>query len=217
MDEKTLKSWEGFLNPDILRVNLITASLYIAAFAVLKNTIINRIKDFYLTGFDKSLEKDGGWIIDPKYRTQVLSRNPSPVYASLDWLKESHAIDDRDIAAFERAKKCRNDVAHRINQILSDGLPVDLPDRFAEMFALVDKIESWWIVNVEIPTNPDLDGKEIDEAGIIPGQTMGLRLLMDLALGSEEESKFYIDEFLKRTNSKVPRPINRILMTNTLG
>jgi hypothetical protein len=208
MDETVRNSWENFLNPDILRPNLIIAALYIAAFELLKSTIVERIRDFYTTGFDKSIQKDGGWLVDPKYQSQVLSRNRSPVYASLEWLKESQAVDDQDIAAFERVKECRNDVTHRITQVLSGGLPTDLPDRFGDILALVDKIGRWWVVNVEIPTNPDFDGQEIDEEGIVPGATMGLRLLLDIALGSEDRSRFYINEFLKRTRPKGQPPIN---------
>jgi len=199
MDERVRNSWESFLNPDVLRPNLVMAALYIAAFELLKSEIVERIREFYITGFDSNADRDDGWLVDPMYQMQVLSRNRSKVYASLDWLKESQAIDDRDIAVFERAKTCRNDVAHRINQMLSKGLPADLPDRFADIVALVDKIARWWVVNVEIPTNPDFDGEEIDEAGIVPGSTMGLRLLIDIALGSDKESRFYINEFLRRT------------------
>jgi hypothetical protein len=202
MDETVRSSWEKFLDPDVLRSNLIMASVYIAAFETLKTTIVEQIRSFYVTGFDSSVQKDGGLLVDSSYQTRVLSRSRSPVYASLDWLKESHAIDDDDVATFERAKACRNEITHGINQVLSGGLPADLPDRFTEMVALVDKIGRWWVVNVEIPTNPDFDGEEIDEAGIVPGPTIGLRLLMDIALGTEEESQFYITEFLNHTRQE---------------
>lgn len=92
--------------------------------------------------------------------------------------------------------------------MLSDGLPADLPERFADIIALLDKIERWWIVNVEIPVNPDFDHQQIDEARIMPGRIMGLRALLDIALGSERESKFYINEFLKHTSSQESDPIN---------
>ena len=121
MDETVRNSWEKFLDPDVLRSNLIMASVYIAAFETLKATIVEQIRSFYVTGFDTSVQKDGGGLFDPDYQTQVLSRNRGPVYASLDWLKESKTIDDQDIAAFERAKACRNEIAHRINQMLSGG------------------------------------------------------------------------------------------------
>jgi len=54
------------------------------------------------------------------------------------------------------------------------------------------------ILNVEIAINPDFIGKEIDENDIIPGKIMTLRLLSDIALGSEEESRFYYNEFIKK-------------------
>jgi hypothetical protein len=67
------------------------------------------------------------------------------------------------------------------------------------MISLLDKIERWWIVNVEIPINPDLKGAKINESQVIPGPIMGLRLLLDIALGSEEESKKHLEEFTKQT------------------
>jgi hypothetical protein len=67
------------------------------------------------------------------------------------------------------------------------------------MVTLLDKIERGWIVNVEIPTNPDFTSKEedIDENGIIPGPIMSLRMMLDVALGSDETASYYINEFKK--------------------
>jgi hypothetical protein len=72
------------------------------------------------------------------------------VYASLEWLKESQVIDDADTAVFEKVKQCRNDFAHEIATVLMG----ELPARFAEMMALLNKIEKWWIINVDIATDP---------------------------------------------------------------
>jgi hypothetical protein len=194
MTKKNQSQWETFLNPATLRPNLVAASVYIAAFELLKTSIVDRIKDFYTNGFDHN-----SWRTDPKYQSKVLAGNRSPVYASLEWLKEAHAIDDADVAAFERVKKLRNELAHALTGILFQGLPADLATRLGEMISLLDKIERWWIVNVEIPINPDLNGEEIDEAKVIPSPIMGLRLLLDIALGSEEESKRFLEEFVQRT------------------
>ncbi|GAI34251.1 unnamed protein product, partial [marine sediment metagenome] len=81
MDDDVRISWERFLNPEILRTNLIVASLFITAFEMLKDSIIGHIRDFFTNGFDEN-----GWIIDDKYKTEVLSKNKSPLYASLAWL-----------------------------------------------------------------------------------------------------------------------------------
>lgn len=198
MDEKTKTSWENFLNPEALRPQLITACIYISAFELLKATIVDRIKDLFTNGFDRT-----GWRIDPKYQLTVLSKNRSPIYASLEWLKEANVIDDGDIAAFERVKGFRNELAHDLIGVLFRGLPPNLAERFSEMVGLLDKIERWWIVNFEIPINADLDGMEIDEAKVMPGPILGLRLLLDVALGSEKESKWYFEEFTKRTRPEV--------------
>jgi hypothetical protein len=197
MDTKVQQSWGDFLNPNVVRPVLISASIYIAGFEALKDAIVRRIRDFFCYGFDGSGEK-----IDPKYQSDVFTRNKSPVYASLDWLKEMNAIDDADIEAFERIKSCRNLLAHRLFSLLaSEDNPPDFATRFQEMVTLLRKIEIWWVKEVEIPTNPDFDGQEIDEDGIVPGPLISLQILCDIALGDETKSRLYIEEFRKRAKT----------------
>lgn len=193
MDPKVKRSWEEFLNPEVTRPCLIAASIYIAGFEALKGSVVGRIRDFFWTDLDES-----GDTIDPKYQSDVLSRNKSPLYASLDWLKGMNAIDDRDLRTFDRVKACRNTLAHKLFSVLgSEGLPADFEQCFTDMVSLLRKIEVWWITNVEIPTNPDYDGSDIDEDGIVPGPVMGMQLLLDIALGDDKRSKFSYDQFRK--------------------
>lgn len=111
-----------------------------------------------------------------------------------------NAIDDRDMQTFDRVKACRNTLAHKLFSTLgSEGLPADFERCFTDMVALLRKIEVWWIANVEIPTNPDHDGSKIDEDGIVLGRVIGMQLLLDIALGDDNRSKFYYDEFLRHT------------------
>ena len=194
MDSKVRQSWEEFLDPDMLRPRLIRAAIYIAGYEALKDAIIDRLREFFTTGFDAS-----GLKIDPKYDSDVLSRNKNVLLASLDWLEEMRVIDDADIEAFNRVKSCRNMLAHRLlTAIGSDGMPVNLEPCFHAMIALLRKIEVWWIKEVEIPTIDDFDGQEIDEGEIMPGRVISLQLLRDIALGDEENSRSYLDEFRKR-------------------
>jgi len=186
--------WERFLNPEILRTNLIVASLYISAFEMLNKSIVERIKDFFTTGY----YIDRPNIVDEKYHTKVLNRNSSVLYASLSWLRDMQVIDDHDLEKFEEVKVFRNELAHELCNFLSKGTSFNHLNLFNVMLELLEKIEKWWILNVEIATDPDLSAKEIDENGIIPGSIMSMRLLTDIALGTEEESKFYFDEFKKK-------------------
>jgi hypothetical protein len=197
MEKKVQESWERFLHPEALRTNLIVASLFISAFEMLKETIIERIKEFFCSGFDEN-----GLIISPRYQEKVLSKNRSRLFASLQWLKEQQVINDNDITTFEQIKETRNQLAHEIPRLLSDGLPEEWPNRFSDLISLVGKIEQWWIVNVELPTNPDFSPEdEIDENGVIPGKIMTLRLMIDIALGTDEESTQYYKEFMKNVET----------------
>lgn len=189
------QSWEDFLNPDVMRPRLISASIFIAGFESLKDSIIGRIRSFFSMGFNAD-----GEIVGPRYETEVLRRNRSPMYASLDWLKENGVISDADIGAFDRIKTCRNRLAHRLLTCVgTEGMPPDFESTFQEMVSLLRKIEVWWIVNVELPTNPDFDqDTEVHESGIIPGPVIGLQLLCDIAFGSPERNRYFYDELKKQ-------------------
>lgn len=204
-EKKVQESWERFLNPDELRPTLIILAIYISTFEILKDSIISRIKDFYFRGFDEN-----GEIIDPTYQSEVLAKNKSPMHASLLWFKEAEAITDEDISIFDKVKKQRNDIAHQMFHMLSDGLPKDFADRFNQMASLLNKIEKWWIINVELDLGPpisidsngklvemEIDMNQIDLDEIIPGPIASLRMLIDVAIGSDEESRYYFNEFIK--------------------
>jgi hypothetical protein len=121
------------------------------------------------------------------------------LYASFDWLRENGAIADADIEAFEAVKACRNKLAHELFATVADhGLPKDFDKRFTEMLDLLRKVEVWWVLNFELPTDEEYAGREIDESEIVPGRLIGLQVLMDVAMGDEERSWYYYREMQRR-------------------
>jgi len=190
MSDDIWKSWERFLKPDNLKANLIISSLFITSYEILKDSIITRIRNFYTNGFNEK-----GWIVDKEYQTKVKSLNKNLLYASLEWLKNRKVIDDNDIEEFSEIKKCRNELAHEIVNFITRGSTFNPLPLFPKIIDLLDKIEKWWILNVEIELNPNLNEKEIDKEGIVPGPIIMLRVLMDIALGNEKESRFYYNGF----------------------
>lgn len=170
--------WESFLNPEIVRGRLLSASMYITAHELLRDSIVGRVRDFYAESWEAS-----GSHPSPSYEQEVLARNRSAVYASLDWLREHKAIDEEDVKLFEAVKKTRNVLVHGLHSVVIGGDPSNHVDHFADVVSLLRKIETWWIVNVEIPSNPDYDGQEIDEAGIVPGPVLSLQMLIEVASG----------------------------------
>ncbi len=175
-----------------MQEKLVSASLYVTAFELLKESVIGRIRSFYLVGFNAD-----GEVIDEKYETVVLSRNKNPLLASLDWLSENDVIDESDRQAFERIRTTRNLLAHELPSMIMGGKGFKHVERFQELVALLKKIEVWWVVNMEIPVNADFDGKEIDEEGIVPGPVLMLQMMLEVLSGNEELLKHY------RANSNV--------------
>ncbi len=186
------EQWEQLLTPAVMQKKLISASLYVTAFELLKESIIGRIRSFYMVGFDAD-----GYVIDEKYDTAVLSRNKNPLLASLDWLSENEVVDENDRQVFERIRTTRNLLAHELPSMVMGGKDFHHIERFQELVGLLKKIEVWWVVNMEIPVNPDFDGKEIDEECIVPGPVLMLQMMLEVLSGNEELLKSY------RANSNV--------------
>lgn len=191
MDEKVKASWERALHPETLKTNIITASIFSMAFEMLKSSIVEKIEGFFTNGFDEN-----GMIVSPEYREKVLSLNRSPLYASLKWLQDMDAINDKDLEVFEHIKRCRNTLTHEMLTFASSGVDFDVSDAFDEMIGLLRKIEMWWFENLEMAIDPEAYPKDLDLEQVIPGPVWSLQMLIDVALGSEEEACKYYDHFV---------------------
>jgi hypothetical protein len=191
MDEKVKASWERTLHPETLKKNIITASIFSMAFEMLKSSIIEKIEGFFTNGFDENR-----MIVSPEYKEKVLSLNRSPLYASLKWLQDMNAIDDKDLERFEHIKKCRNTLAHEMLTFASSGVDFDVAEAFEEMVGLLRKIEIWWFENLEMAIDPDAYSEDLDIEQVIPGPVWSLQMLIDVALGPEEEARKYYDHFV---------------------
>jgi hypothetical protein len=191
MDEKVRASWERALHPEMLKSNIITASIFSMAFEMLKSSIIEKIEGFFINGFDEN-----GMIVSPEYKEKVLSLNRSPLYASLKWLQDMNAIDDKDLETFEHIKRCRNTLMHEMLTFASSGVDFDVAEAFNEMVGLLRKIEIWWFENLEMAIDPEAYPEDLDLGQVIPGPVWSLQMLIDVALGPEEEARKYYDYFV---------------------
>lgn len=182
-------SGKGVLDPEVLRPWLAAVGLYIAAYEILTDAIVERPRSFFAEGITAS-----GVEVGDEYKKEVGSLNASPVYASLAWLQRQGAVSGQDIVDFERIKACRNRLAHELAKLLeSEGRPSDFYDCFGYLLLLLKKIEVWWIVEVEIPTSPDFEGKEINVEEVVPGTVILVKMLQDVGLGGPVESRAYLN------------------------
>jgi hypothetical protein len=178
--EDVQKSWEKLLTPETLRGNLLRASLFISAFELLKTAIIERIQSFFT--FDYI---DGQPQLDARYQevTQLHSRL---LQASCLWLAQNGAITADDMEMLNAIRTHRNELAHELPHFLSDAnRNIDMR-RFENIRYLLRKIETWWIKEIEIPTNPDFDGVEVPEEDIQPGSVIMLDFIIKIALEQDQ-------------------------------
>jgi hypothetical protein len=143
---------ENCFNPEILKQNLIIASLFIAVFDNFKSSIIDKVKYFYLSGFKDGKEEFREY--DIKVLSKVKTKKNRDIKATLLWLRESGAITNEDENKFEELTNMRNNLAHEMSKMLLEGFPEIIYDLYVDMINLFNKIERWWIIEIEIPINP---------------------------------------------------------------
>ena len=177
----TDERWERFLDPEVVKPSLFLATMFITTFEILKDSVVNRVRDFYMTGFDEE-----GLCTSPSYLAEVASRNKSLLYASLDWLREHGAINQADLQTCEELKRTRNLLAHKLFAVVTGEVESQHSSQFSTLMELLRKIEVWWVVNVELATNPSFANREVDEAGIVPGPVLSLQMLIEVASGNTE-------------------------------
>ena len=188
------ESWEKFLHPKTLKNNLITISLFITAFENFKESVISKPVAFFCDGFNEN-----GYIIDEKYKTEVLSLSKNKLYATLLWLKTLEAIDQQDIVKFDAIKRHRNEVAHETMQFLADADKNFDVTKFTDLIALLTKIEKWWFLNFEASIYPEMLPEGADVEDVVPGAIWSLQLMLDIALGDEPTAGYYYNAYKEKT------------------
>ncbi|HHY0422925.1 TPA: hypothetical protein ACVU4V_004660 [Vibrio parahaemolyticus] len=67
------------------------------------------------------------------------------------------------------------------------------------MVALLRKIELWWFVNLEMAIDPEKFPPGLDLDHVSPGRVWGLQMLINTALGSEDDAIRFYNEFVQQT------------------
>lgn len=188
---KVLKDLKKITTSEIQKRNLILSSLIIAAYERLKYVIVDRPKEFFTFTVDsfKSITEVSDEFEDDLKEIRIeLSkaerRNSFTVMAH--WFKKQDALDGRDVETLDKIRVYRNELAHELSKFLIDSdFEVDV-DYLFYMREIVEKIDVWWIKEVEAPVHPDIDSKAIHKADITSGNVLLLDHLLSIALEIDE-------------------------------
>lgn len=192
MNEKIL----DLLNPEVFKTNLILSSLFIAYFENSTDYIIDQPRNFFCDGYDS----EKGDLINPKYKSNVLSLDKRPINASLKWFQSQNAIDESDIKTFEILRKYRNKLSHELTKILlEEGLNSTIySENLAKLFVLRIKLEKWWFFWFEVDFMDIENVDELKESDITTGGQMIYQLFMDMLSDDKDKANYYMTELKKR-------------------
>lgn len=193
----TVDQWEAFLNPNIIRPKLISAGLFLVGHEMLLDSIKRHPLSFFANTWTAKGPQQSA-----KYEEEVLARDPKgkndAKRGSIAWLRMMDVLSADDEADIKKVDDARNELAHEMTAMVSGSKPPNFAEHFETLMALVQTIEKWWIINVELPTNPDFDGQEIDEDGIVSGPSWIMQMLGQVALGEGEEAWSLYREFVQQ-------------------
>lgn len=196
-----VNEWADFLNPDVVRTRFVRAGLFLVAHEMLISSIKDRLHDF----FSDTWSAEDGWKTTIKYREKVLSLDPKkkndPLRASVAWLRHIGAIDDADEKAIQKLTNERNLLAHELRKVLGGSHRHDFESLFPQLTALVVKIDKWWVINLEIATDPDVMNSDIDLDGVVAGSQMLLQVLAEVALGQDDKAWELYKEIIEQHGS----------------
>lgn len=177
----TLEKIENILleKSEFLEHQLWLAGLHMVLFEFLKDMVRENLESFFANSWE--LDESGKLKysnFDPEYEHLFIGAGRKRFESQLGELKAMGAIDDDDIDLIHFFRDQRNDVAHRLIQILTDDkVPTIDPMHVKALLGLVYKIDNWWFREVEAGIQPELYDQHPKEA-VDEGHTLATQLLI---------------------------------------
>lgn len=202
MDDKKQRKYQKdikkLFTPEILKRNLILASLISTAFEIMKDSLIIQPYSFFgLVEYDKyfNLVKNRNEkMVSEKFLKELkqIQKNlprkeqGDELKVIMLWFKKNKVLTDEDIKTIIKIRVFRNKITHELLNFLADSdYKVDIKYLF-EIKEIVEKVDVWWIMEFTIPTDPQFDNIEIDDRDIESGRVFFLDHFLSIAtdLGS---------------------------------
>lgn len=173
--DKFTLSVEKLLNPDILKRNLIVASLYLSAYEILKGAVIDQPKSFFTDFTSQDLKSS------KKYKAEVRSLHKDEFQASCLWHVSNDIITSAEFDEIQVLRRHRNEIAHELASFLIDIDKEVNIQYLRAILRLLTKIDRWWIMNFQLLINSDYDGVEVNEADVKSGRMVLLDVIIQSA------------------------------------
>ena len=133
------------------------------------------------------------------YKEKVRALDKNIENASLKWFIDAGAITQEDYDTYQKIRKRRNDITHELLKNLNAGFGEEDAQLFADMLRIYNKLDKWWINEIEIPTSADDIPEDYDRDGVCGGQAFMLSIINEIVFGNEgDKYKELLNELMKR-------------------
>ncbi len=172
MDDDLEQQIAARLAPERIRDNLITASIFIAAFEFLKLAVIEPIRSLHLVNIE-----NGKKVYSDDYMQAIGSRQHQ-YRPSLDWLVSRGIIDQSEAEILDEIRCHRNEIAHELPLFALSWDKEVKVELLVEAKRLLTKIDRVWVM-WEVDANPDFDNQEVEPEDVASGRMVFFDIILD--------------------------------------
>lgn len=192
-----MDNWNNILDENILKTNINFASVFVMNYECMKEFVIEQIRGFYAEKFSI----DGERMVYEEsvaYKEKVRSLDRNIENASLKWFIDAGAITQEDYDTYQNIRRRRNDITHELLKNLNIGFYEADAQLFANMLRIYNKLDKWWINEIEIPTSADDIPEDYDRDDVCGGQALILSIINEIVFGDGgDKYKKLLNELIK--------------------
>lgn len=197
-----MDNFQNLFDEKILKTNIEFAALFVLNYECLKEYVVEQVRDFY----SNSIRFIDGKIVgeesdDYKKKVRKLERQIDD--ASMRWFVNAEAIAGDDYELYQKCRKRRNEIVHELLLNLNQGFSQDDIKLFSDMIDLYQRIDRWWINEIEIPTSADNIPLDYDRNQVIGGQAILLSAINDIVLGNGTAKYSELLELLRKMQREI--------------
>lgn len=192
-----MDNWKNILDEDVLKTNIYFAAVFVMNYECLKEFAIEQIRSFYSEHFYFDDDKIV-WEESDSYKEKVRKLDKNLEDASMKWFMDAGAITQDDYDTYQKIRGRRNDITHELLKNLYMGFAEEDVQLFADMQRIYNKLDKWWINEIEIPTSADDIPEDYDRDGVCGGQAIILSIINKIIFGNEGDTyKELLNELMK--------------------
>lgn len=190
-------NWKNVLDENILKANINFGAVFVMNYECLKEFVIEQVRSFYSEHF----YMDGDRIVceeSDTYKKKVRNLDKNLENASLKWFMDAEALTQEDYDIYQKIRKRRNDITHELLKNLNIGFGEEDAQLFLDMLRIYNKLDKWWINEIEIPTSADDIPEDYDRDGVCGGQALMLSIINEIVFGNEgDKYKEVLNKLMK--------------------